>query len=320
MFAGGIKPNVSTLGAEQVEFYSAIDVTKGKKTLELEKEKEKDALQISNAGDQMSEKQLQQQGYKSICESESESENNTIITADDHDAGVSRTITKNNNNNKNNNGSNNEYKNEMLIQQKKEKFFNWFYFSIAFGSFFAYSVVAYLCQNVGFDIGYLVPTVSLLIATITFISFSKYYKVRPVGKYKTSQKANMNKCGCSNNSMVLLFCQIVWHGLFDDTVAVGTMDVNIGVIEHDARAGDYDYDENENKNAKDIDIATGRDCKVHWLDKCKVSLNGRFSDYDVESTKQVLNLLIYYVYFIFFCCMYNYNYIICIMLILLFRL
>ena len=287
------------MGAEQVEFYSRID-SDNKEKKEIENSKE--MLQISNSGNQMDyddEKQLQQSEPKSICESESDSKNNVIITA---------TMTKHNHNSNSEDHDDNdddEHKlNELLIQEKKETFFNWFYCSIAVGSFFAVTVIAYLCQNVGFDIGYLVPTICLMIGIIIFVSFSKYYKVTPVRKY--SYKTN-NYCGCGD-SMLLLFCQILWHGLFDDvnisgnysgTVALTKIDVesNINVIDTDV--GDVDNEYNNNDN--DIDINMTR-VHMHWLDKCKVSLNGRFSDYDVESTKQVLNLLIYYVYFIFFCC------------------
>ena len=270
MRAGGIKPNVSTLGAEQVEFYSAIGTGKSlsSKTKDKASKNSKEVLQISNTS---------KHDYKSICESESESEINVTITGDC--GGITMTNDENND----------EYKSEMM-QQQKERFFNWFFFSIAIGSMVAYSVIAYLCQNVGFDIGYLVPTISLMIAIIIFVSFSKYYKVTPVRKFQTSVTSEKrNKCGCGD-SMVFLFCQIVWHGLFDDNTN-----------------GNYNRTVSSmNGNIEDVDVDVCDDdhvdsCKVHWLDKCKISLNGKFSDCDVESTKQVLNLVIYYVYFIFLC-------------------
>ncbi|ETO19555.1 proton-dependent oligopeptide transport family protein, partial [Reticulomyxa filosa] len=61
-------------------------------------------------------------------------------------------------------------------QKAKESFFNWFYFSVNCGAFVAYTVVAYLCQEVSFASGYTVPTVALLVGLCTFLFSTKHYR------------------------------------------------------------------------------------------------------------------------------------------------
>lgn len=57
-----------------------------------------------------------------------------------------------------------------------QSFFNWFYWFINAGAVVAYSGVAYIQQEVGFDYGFLVPLISMLIALIIFIIAKKRYK------------------------------------------------------------------------------------------------------------------------------------------------
>ena len=71
----------------------------------------------------------------------------------------------------------------LSVQHKqKESFFNWFYFSINLGSFFAFTLVAYLCQNVNFGVGYTVPAVALWMGVAVFVAASVHYRmVQPGG-------------------------------------------------------------------------------------------------------------------------------------------
>ena len=289
---GGIKPNVSTLGAEQIEFYSSMEKQTGYVDL-LRAKKDKKGLSSSNKHPLTCENasktiETQHHGYKSISDSSMAG-----VSGDGDIVGNINSDDDANSNNDNDAGecNNCDYQSEhnKKIQEKKELFFNWFYFSISFGSLFSYSIVAYLCQSVSFDIGYLVPTVSLLIAIVIFVSFSKYYKVTPVRKADHQRQSN-GPCVCCSNSIFVLFVQIVWHGMFGTNMNCkgNVSDVDVDVDDHEAG----------------LIKVTSSPHKIHWLDKCKMSLNGSFSDYDVESTKQVINLLIYYVYFIFYCCVY----------------
>ena len=70
---------------------------------------------------------------------------------------------------------------DLFTEQKKQKesFFNWFYFSINLGSFFSFTIIAYLCQNVNFGIGYSVPAAALIIGVLIFILASKFYRIVP---------------------------------------------------------------------------------------------------------------------------------------------
>ena len=64
----------------------------------------------------------------------------------------------------------------------KESFFNWYYWSINCGALFAFTVIAYLCQDVSFTVGFSIPPAFLLVALIFLVSSAKYYKVaRPSG-------------------------------------------------------------------------------------------------------------------------------------------
>ncbi|XP_070544234.1 solute carrier family 15 member 4-like [Ptychodera flava] len=68
---------------------------------------------------------------------------------------------------------------EDLGQSAVQTFFSWFYWFINVGSAVAFSVVAYIQQEVSFVIGYLIPAVSILIATILLLIGRNSYVNRP---------------------------------------------------------------------------------------------------------------------------------------------
>ena len=62
---------------------------------------------------------------------------------------------------------------------QKLSYFNWLTFGIFFGIFFATTVVVYIQENVGWTLGYALPTMDLLIAIVIFLIRSPFYRHRP---------------------------------------------------------------------------------------------------------------------------------------------
>lgn len=60
-------------------------------------------------------------------------------------------------------------------------FFNWFYWFINVGAIIAYGGITYVQQEKGFDIGYLIPAISMVVAVIIFVAAGKKYKRKPPG-------------------------------------------------------------------------------------------------------------------------------------------
>ncbi|KAJ3690085.1 hypothetical protein LUZ61_019249 [Rhynchospora tenuis] len=58
----------------------------------------------------------------------------------------------------------------------KLSFFNWWLFSIFFGTLFAYTVLVYLQDNVGWTLGYALPTLGLIISVAIFLAGTPFYR------------------------------------------------------------------------------------------------------------------------------------------------
>ncbi|KAJ8639167.1 hypothetical protein MRB53_015861 [Persea americana] len=58
----------------------------------------------------------------------------------------------------------------------KLSFFNWWMFSIFLGTLFANTVLVYIQDNVGWTLGYGLPTLGLLISVIIFVSGTPFYR------------------------------------------------------------------------------------------------------------------------------------------------
>ncbi|XP_030463970.1 protein NRT1/ PTR FAMILY 5.2-like [Syzygium oleosum] len=64
----------------------------------------------------------------------------------------------------------------------KLSFFNWWMFSIFFGTLFANTVLVYIQDNVGWALGYGLPTLGLAISIAIFLAGTRYYRHRvPAG-------------------------------------------------------------------------------------------------------------------------------------------
>ena len=55
------------------------------------------------------------------------------------------------------------------IATQQTSFFNWFYFSVNLGSLISFTIIAYICQDVSFSIGYAIPTVALGVGMFYFV-------------------------------------------------------------------------------------------------------------------------------------------------------
>lgn len=64
-------------------------------------------------------------------------------------------------------------------EEMVRKFFDWFYWFIQVGSLFAYTVVAYVQQEVSFFYGFLITSVSIACATILLLIGRKHYILHP---------------------------------------------------------------------------------------------------------------------------------------------
>lgn len=65
---------------------------------------------------------------------------------------------------------------DEVEEKQKSSFFNWFYFVINIGALVAHSVLVWIQDNVGWGWGFLVPTIAMAIAVVSFFSGTKLYR------------------------------------------------------------------------------------------------------------------------------------------------
>ncbi|KAK9931236.1 hypothetical protein M0R45_018522 [Rubus argutus] len=65
---------------------------------------------------------------------------------------------------------------EPKEKAQKLSFFNWWMFSIFFGTLFAYTILVYIQDNVGWSLGYGLPTLGLLISILVFLAGTPFYR------------------------------------------------------------------------------------------------------------------------------------------------
>ena len=58
----------------------------------------------------------------------------------------------------------------------KLSFFNWWMFSIFFGTLFANTILVYIQDNVGWSLGYGLPTAGLAVSILIFLAGTPYYR------------------------------------------------------------------------------------------------------------------------------------------------
>ena len=180
------------------------------------------------------------------------------------------TTMKNGNNNDNDNNIDDNNSSRTGIDTKKESFFAWFYFSINCGSLMSYTLIAYLCQNVSFGIGFVAITLFFSLGMFIFIGFSKHFYVTP-----------------PKGSVVAMFFKIIWYGIKNKQSRPSVMThVNSNIL--------VDNNNDESNIIDDTSSING----THWLDVGKISCDGPFDDYEVESSKSVLSICVFMGYFV----------------------
>lgn len=65
---------------------------------------------------------------------------------------------------------------EPRERAQKLSFFNWWMFSIFFGTLFANTFLVYIQDNVGWPLGYGLPTVGLAISVLVFLGGTPFYR------------------------------------------------------------------------------------------------------------------------------------------------
>ena len=65
---------------------------------------------------------------------------------------------------------------EWFGEDAVHSFFNWFYWFVNVGGCIAYLFVIYIQQEIGFGIGYLIPALTLVAATIVFVLPRNFYR------------------------------------------------------------------------------------------------------------------------------------------------
>ena len=65
---------------------------------------------------------------------------------------------------------------EPKEKQQKLSFFNWWMFSIFFGTLFSNTVLVYIQDNVGWGLGYGIPTLGLALSIIVFLAGNSLYR------------------------------------------------------------------------------------------------------------------------------------------------
>ncbi|KAK9906008.1 hypothetical protein M0R45_000133 [Rubus argutus] len=65
---------------------------------------------------------------------------------------------------------------EPKEKAQKLSFFNWWMFSIFFGTLFANTILVYIQDNVGWSLGYGLPTLGLLISILIFLAGTRFYR------------------------------------------------------------------------------------------------------------------------------------------------
>ncbi|XP_022845742.1 protein NRT1/ PTR FAMILY 5.2-like [Olea europaea var. sylvestris] len=74
---------------------------------------------------------------------------------------------------------------------QKLSFFNWWMFSVFIGTLFSNTFLIYIQDNVGWEIGYGLPTLGLTVSILVFIMGTRYYRHKPPSDSPLNQMARV---------------------------------------------------------------------------------------------------------------------------------
>eukprot|EP01083_Nonionella_stella_P148571 470604_1 len=89
---------------------------------------------------------------------------------------------------------------KQIAKEKRSSFFGWLYWANQVGAIFASSVIAYICQNIDFSIGWSLASIALIFAIASYYSAKNYFIcVPPEGSVffnfvKVACRSCRNKC------------------------------------------------------------------------------------------------------------------------------
>ncbi|KAM0005394.1 putative proton-dependent oligopeptide transporter family, MFS transporter superfamily [Helianthus debilis subsp. tardiflorus] len=149
----------------------------------------------------------------------------------------------------------------------KLSFFNWYVFCIFFGTIFANTVLVYLQDTSGWEIGYGIPTMMLLMSIIAFVFGTPVYRHKPRGESPFTRMAK-----------VIIATSRKWN----TSVPVDPKELYELTLDEYSSPGKYRIDHSSS---------------LRFLDKAAVKVDGPASGWDlcpvthVEQTKQMIKMI-----------------------------
>jgi len=170
----------------------------------------------------------------------------------------------------------NELEQAQATTELVASFWNWFYISINAGAVISYTVIAYLCQNVSFSVGWSIPTMAMFVGLIMFLLRNgSYYEVPrdPEG------------------SMVSKFLSITWYSIRNQSrrkKAAPNVSVKDEASQRLSTAGALSNLTDDGPEPDDPGPENPVLTKEsHWLDVAKNYYGGKFDDGLVDEVKGV---------------------------------
>jgi len=80
---------------------------------------------------------------------------------------------------------------EPRERRQKLSFFNWWMFSIFFGTLFANTVLVYIQDKIGWTVGYALPTAGLAVSIVIFTAGTPFYRHKPTSESSFAKMAGV---------------------------------------------------------------------------------------------------------------------------------
>ena len=166
-----------------------------------------------------------------------------------------------------------QLENAHVAQSIIDRYFNYFYMSINVGAIISYTIIAYICQNVSFTIGFAIPAISIIVGTLVFYSGRQaYVHIQPSG------------------SMISLLIGILYYSY--------TLRNNASPNNH------VPIDAHETDNI-DSSSNTATTQHTHFTDVCRASHGGPYTDSQVQDVQYLFRLMPFISLFILYWGIYS---------------